>query len=293
MSRNSKRTSVQKTSNTSSNPPGVPTDFVEQNPFGLSFVVPTETVFLPSCGLLYGEDSPLHAVESVEVKSLTAAEEDILTNRNYVEQGIVFDKLIDSIIINKNIRAKDLLECDKIAILMSARKTGYGDTVGFTTSCDACGEVVEYEASLTKILEDSKNSSSRPKSTDEWEYSEHSNTFSFTLPITKLPIKIKLLSPSDLITLDRTKKQKEKLGIPFVDSIEFIRMVLVEAAGIVDLTNLNKLAEVLPARDVRKIKAIHNKVMPTLETKQTVVCPSCQTEAEKEVPFSLGWFWSE
>tara|TARA_Y100001937_G_C7135256_1_gene339618 strand:+ start:5296 stop:6192 length:897 start_codon:yes stop_codon:yes gene_type:complete len=298
MSRNSKRTSAQEVKTQApqapapSNP-GIPPNFVEQNPFGLSFVVSTETVFLPSCGLLYNEESPLHGVESIEVKALTAVEEDILTNRSYVEQGTVFDKLIDSIIIGTDAKAKDFLECDKMAILMSARKTGYGDEVEFTTSCDSCDEVVDFKASLSKILEDNKNASTKPSTSEEWEYSEQSNTFSFKLPITGLPVKIRLLSPRDLLTLDQAKKQKEKLGLPFIDSVEFIRMVLVEAAGIVDLTNLNKLAEVLPARDVRKIRSIHNKVMPSMETKQTVECPSCHAIAEKEVPFSLGWFWAE
>jgi hypothetical protein len=125
MSRNRQRVQIpQQDTNTTQQPPQlVPQQ--ETNPFGLSFVVPTEIVKLPSFGRLYGEDSPLQGLEEVEVKSMTAAEEDILINTSFIEQGIVFDRLIDSIMITPGVVAEDLMDCDKIAILMSARRTGF------------------------------------------------------------------------------------------------------------------------------------------------------------------------
>ena len=53
---------------------------------------PTEEVTLPSKGLLYPEGSPLKK-GVIEMKYMTAREEDILTNQNYIKGGTVIDKL--------------------------------------------------------------------------------------------------------------------------------------------------------------------------------------------------------
>ena len=90
---------------------------------------PTEMVDLPSKGLLYPEDSPLRA-GSIEMKYMTAREEDILTNSNYIQQGIVLDKLLESLIVTK-INFKDLLVGDKNAILIASRILGYGQDYEF------------------------------------------------------------------------------------------------------------------------------------------------------------------
>ncbi len=54
--------------------------------------IPTEVVDLPSQGLVYPESSPLSSGK-IEMKYMTAREEDILTNQNYISNGTVIDKL--------------------------------------------------------------------------------------------------------------------------------------------------------------------------------------------------------
>ena len=88
------------------------------------FKFPTETIELPSQGLLYAESSPL-STGRIEMKYMTAKEEDILTNQNYLRQGTVVDKLLQSMIVTK-INYEDLLVCDKDAIMIAARILGYG-----------------------------------------------------------------------------------------------------------------------------------------------------------------------
>jgi len=84
------------------------------------FNIPTETVELPSKGLLYPEDSPL-ASGTIEMKYMTAKEEDILTNTNYIKQGTAINKLLQSLIVDKSIKFNDLLIGDKNAIMLAAR----------------------------------------------------------------------------------------------------------------------------------------------------------------------------
>ena len=96
---------------------------VEQN---FAFTMPTEFVELPSKGMYYLPDHPLYNKASVELRYMTAKDEDILTNKSMIKQGIAIDRLLESLLIDKRIKAKDLLSGDKNAILINARSSGYG-----------------------------------------------------------------------------------------------------------------------------------------------------------------------
>jgi hypothetical protein len=160
MSRNSSRTQIPKSVDpeVASPQPNMspPPPQEKPNPFGLSFAVATEIVHLPSGGKFYEQDSPMNGLEIVEIKSMTAKEEDIMVNDSFIEQGIVFDRLIDSLMITQGIRSSDLLDCDKIAILASARKTGYGDSLEINHDCAECGVTSPVEVSLSHMLERAK-----------------------------------------------------------------------------------------------------------------------------------------
>ena len=97
MSRNKDRLGLGDSKPESSNPPPqVMAQSQNDNPF--SFIVPTEFVELPSKGKFYDENHPLHNQETIEIKQMTAKEEDILTNQNYIQKGVVLDKLLESLV---------------------------------------------------------------------------------------------------------------------------------------------------------------------------------------------------
>ncbi|MBT96430.1 MAG: hypothetical protein CL431_10745 [Acidimicrobiaceae bacterium] len=294
MSRNSKRTKVQQRQEPPQTPQHnvPPPEMPKQNPFGISFVVPTEIVHLPSGGEFYEESSPLKGLKTLEIKSMTAKEEDIVMNQNYINEGIVFDKLIDSLMITENINSKEILDCDKLALLMSAAKTGYGEDLEMLFSCDNCSFEGPVKASLTKILEDMKNRTFGIADTEEVKYDETSKTLLFDLPITKISVRIKTMTPNDYKYLEESKKQKEKLNLPFSDTLEFLRRILVEANGVTTPGEIFKLTEVLPTADARTIVKIHNTSIPKIDKTQMICCPECNHEQKEDVPFSLGMFWS-
>ena len=129
------------------------------------FKIPTEQVTLPSKGLLYPKESPL-AKGEIEMKYMTAKEEDILTNANYIRQGTVFDKLLQALIVT-DINYNDLLVGDKNAILIAARILGYGKdyTIGYGSS--------EITIDLTTLSE---------KAVDYSLFKNQINEFTFALP---------------------------------------------------------------------------------------------------------------
>ncbi len=263
-----------------------------QSPFGLSFVVPTEIVHLPSGGDFYEEGSPLSGIASIEIKAMTAKEEDILINESFIDRGIVFDRLLDSLMITPGINSEDLLDCDKVALLINVLKSGYGDTVEISLNCESCGQTSQAEVSLSKMLEKNEQQKFTITDSDKWKYDANSRTLTTTLPVSNINVVLRMLSKSDQIYLQQAKERKEKLNLPHSETIEFIRRTLVSAEGETDPTILSQLIDVLPAADARRIKYVHNINIPKFDTTQEIECPNCSAIAEREVPFSVGWFWS-
>ena len=144
------------------------------------FKFPTEHVELPSKGLLYPEGHPLSS-GVVEMKYMTAKEEDILTNLNYVKQGIVIDKLLQSLLVTK-FDYSDLLVGDKNAIMIAARVLGYGKDYPFTYD----GE--EIVVDLSEL---------QPVELDENLITKGINEFEYTLPYSKNKITYKVLNGKD------------------------------------------------------------------------------------------------
>ena len=293
MSRNSERTKVNQNFVQPPAPPGATQGQAPASKAtGLNFVVPTEIVYLPSGGNFYDDASPLKGVKSVEIRAMTSKEEDILMNESFISEGIVFDKLIDSLLVTNGISSRDILDCDKVAILMSARKTGYGDELTVLFECESCGNQEEVELKYSTIIEGYKDKTFSIEENNIFKYDEASKTAAFELPVTKATVRIRTMSPADYEYLQQSKKQKEKLNLPYSDTVEFLRRVLVEANGIATPSELFKFAEVLPTADARKIRKVHNLTIPTIDKSQIIICSQCAHEQKEDMPFSLGMFWN-
>ena len=156
---------------------------------------PAEEVTLPSKGLLYSKDSPL-SKGVIEMKYMTAREEDILTNQNLIANGTVIDKLLDSLIVTP-IDYNELLLGDKNAILIAARVLGYGANYEFSYR----GK--DYEVDLTTL---------KDKLMDESLVKDGMNEFSYTLPTSKVNITFKLLTHGDEQKIDRELKGLKKIN---------------------------------------------------------------------------------
>ena len=130
---------------------------------------PTEVVDLPSKGLLYPKDHPCSG-GTIEIKYMTAKEEDILTSANLIKQGVVVEKLLESLIIDKSIKIDDLLIGDKNSILIASRILAYGKE--YDVEID--GRKIEVDLTTLKDIP-----------LDESIVSNGVNEFEFELPATK------------------------------------------------------------------------------------------------------------
>tara|TARA_Y100000361_G_scaffold58318_1_gene50989 strand:+ start:38 stop:766 length:729 start_codon:yes stop_codon:yes gene_type:complete len=129
---------------------------------------PTEEVELPSKGLIYDKENPLSSGK-VEIKYMTAKEEDILSNQSYIKKGTVLDKLLRSVIVDKDINIDDLIVGDKNALLIATRILGYGK---------------DYDVTLNGMKYTLDISTLENKDIDESDYEAGKNEFTFTTPST-------------------------------------------------------------------------------------------------------------
>jgi len=162
------------------------------------FKFPTEVIDLPSKGLIYPESSPLSS-GTVELKYMSAKEEDILTNANFIEKGIVIDKLLQSMIVSK-IDYNELISGDKNAILFAARILGYGSEYPIEVT-DKYGKKIQVNVDLSKL----KN-----KELNESLFTKGKNSFDFILPQSKVTVTFKLLSSKDEAEIDAELKGLKK-----------------------------------------------------------------------------------
>jgi hypothetical protein len=105
---------------------------------------------------------------------MTAREEDILTSQNLIKQGIVLDKLFQSMIITP-INYNDLVVGDKNAIMVAARVLGYGKDYSFNYD----GQ--EYTVDLSTI--DNKPFEHSNKGVNEFNYALSSTGVNITYKI--------------------------------------------------------------------------------------------------------------
>ena len=159
------------------------------------FKLPTETIELPSKGLIYPKDNPLSSGK-IEMKYMTAKEEDILSNQSYIEKGIVIDKLLQSLIIS-DINYNDLIIGDKNAIMVAARILGYGKNYEFMYE----GEKVTLD--LTTLDN---------KEINEENFPQGQNNFSFRLPATDTDITFKILTHKDELNITRETEGLKKIN---------------------------------------------------------------------------------
>ena len=287
MSRNKDRMVLGNTTpeNTSA-PPQMMAQTQSENPF--SFVVPTEFVELPSKGLFYGEGHPLHNQDTIEVKQMTAKEEDILTSRALLKKGVALDRVISSIIVDKKINPASLLVGDRNAILISARVSGYGNEYHTKATCPACGETQEYQFDLN----DAEVYSGDNLLPEEAVRNED-GTFTTTLPKTKIEITYRLLNGADeralLAQLENARKRKKEEN----SITRQLKQIVVAVNGDTEQKNINFVVDNMPSSDSRHLRMIYKLSTPNVDMTQNFECAECGYEQDMEVPLTADFFWPD
>ena len=241
-----------------------------------AYKFPTEMVELPSKGYFYPEGHPL-ASGKVEVKYMTAKEEDILTSQNLIEQGIVIDKLLESLVIDKKININDMLVGDKNAIMVASRVLGYGKDYEFTYD----GE--EQSVDLSKL---------EPVDIDFTKYTKGINEFTFELPSSKRSLVFKLLTGGDEkeITLEIAARRKITKEQSFELTTRLKKMIISVDGNSTKAYINNFVDNEFLSRDSFAFRQHLEDITPDVDMSATVV-DSAGKETVVSVPVTVRFLW--
>lgn len=257
-------------------------------PNPLDFVTPTEFVELPSKGKHYPKGHPLHGQETIEIRFMTAKDEDILTSRTLLKKGIALERLISNLIINKQINSGELLIGDRNAILIAARASAYGHIYETSVTCPACADVSKHKFDL---LEPTVHSGG-----DYEEYdvvATESGTFTVNLPFSKLMVEIRPLNGNDenrlVQIMQKNSKKKD------VDSTlsEQMKAYIVSVNGYSEPKVISHVVKNITASETRYLRNAYKAIVPDLKISGDFECLSCGHEQELEVPFGADFFWPD
>ncbi len=255
---------------------------VPQQTNNLSFVVPTEYVDLPTKGKFYPVGHPLYGKTSVEIKQMTAKEEDILTSESYIKKGIVLEKYLESIIVDKSIRPELLTVSDRSAIFLAARILAYGPEYKVGVSCPKCAK--EHELVYDLI------SSPKVQQPEEEAVISQKGTFFIELPSTKWAIECRALFGKD----ENKTEEKNKLMDNNVSNQLLSFIVGIKPpehnAVVEDKKLIEQAVLAMPAKDSRFLRSKYKSLIPTVKFSLDLEC-SCDNKTEVEVPITLEFFW--
>lgn len=253
-----------------------------------SFTTPTEFVELPSKGQFYPPSHPLHNTDVLEIRHMTAKEEDILTSESLLKKGLVMERLIQSVLVDKTIDPNSLLIGDKNAVLIAIRQTGFGDRYSTDITCNACGALNQKDFSLSE-------KTMKETSMEEDVTMLENGNFLLTVGNFDPPVQmeIRLLTGADEARITKTVENRKKLKQDTGNVTEILRSILVSVNGISDRSALAQIADQMPVALSRRVRAVYDETMPNVELYGDFTCDSCDHAERLEVPITLGFFWPD
>ena len=253
-----------------------------------SFISPTEFVELPSKGVLYGENHPLYETDVLEIRHMTAKEEDILTSQALIKQGVALDRLVDSLIVDKAVRASNLLVGDKNAVLVAARMTGFGSEYKVGITCPVCvnENTGEYDLSTLAHKEvdlDQNNTVQLPSGNYEITFPQYKN----------IAIEVKLLTGADekSIVKARDKKKKAKGADSLIT--DQLAAIIVRINEYTDPVSLKRFITECPTKITREIRAVYDAIAPDIDMTVDFECTECAYEGKVGLPLTAEFFWPQ
>jgi len=249
-----------------------------------NFDFPTEIVDLPSRGLVYPKDNPL-STGKVEMKYMTAREEDILTNPTLIKQGKALDKLFQALIVGNGdgqaIKYSELILGDKNAIMIAARVLGYGPEYEINVNIPGTSNSFPHTVDLTEVGNEV---------IDESLYN-NINEFNYTLPVGNQQVKFKLLTGDEEVSIATQLEQQSLRG----HSRGITTRLKHQIISIDDNTDTsfihNFIDNQLIARDSLQLRNYIGSINPDIDLTVHVTNTEYNFDSRVTLPIGLDFFW--
>jgi rubredoxin len=248
----------------------------------LDFVTPTNFVSLPSKGKGYPSNHPLYGKEVIEIKFMTAKEEDILTSRALLKKNLAIERFLQSVILDRSVNVKDMLIGDRNAVLVAARASGYGEDYESSVMCPNCStkSSLTFDLANPKIHEGSLPSFAEVEETPN-------GTFIIELPASNFKAEIRLMTGEDENYIAHMLQSSKK------NNSEQYKRMIVAIEGFSDKKVVNHFIKNGPSKDLRLIRSVYKHISPDVQVVADFCCPSCGHEQELEVSFGADFFWPD
>ena len=241
------------------------------------FKFPTETVDLPSGGKVYPKDSSLSSGK-IEIKYMTAKEEDILTSQNLIKKGVVIKELLDSLIVSKGVSSDDLILGDKNAVMVASRILAYGPEYTVEVTNPTTGNIFEHTFDLT-----------------ECEFKKipndiNSNEFEIELPYSKITVKFKLLNGYDEFDIEKELESYKKVGMKVSPELTTrLKHTIVSVDGDDSKTTISNFVDNMLSRDSLFLRSELARVAPDIEMTQEIEIEGDTVKVV--IPMTVNFFW--
>lgn len=246
--------------------------------------IPVDVAPLPSAGVIYPANSSLHGRDKVEIKAMTAKEEDIIMSKAYSKLGTTITELIRSCLIDKSIDPNLMLVGDRQALLVAIRITGYGADYRCEVDCGDCGKRGTDVFDLSSLeIEPLKVDPTVPGL----------NEFDVILPVSKKKVTLKFLTGRDEEELSIEVERRKKLLGDAAENPITTRMQH-QIIRIDNITDRNKIASFvvnMPARDSKFLREFYANNEPGIKMKSRYSCSHCGAESEVNLPMGASFFW--
>lgn len=246
----------------------------------MDFVTPTEMVDLPSKGR-YPEGHPLRGAQSIEIKHMTAKDEDTLTNRGLLKKGLAIDRLIQNVIKDKSIDHQSLYIGDRNAIIVYSRAFAYGEDYKTKVQCPSCGETngIKFD------LRDHEVYSGDDYQELDIEATEN-ETFVVSLPFSKIKAEIRPLTGADEISIVAEDKN-------VMDNIitKQMKRFVMNFNGYSDRKTIDYVCDNMVAGDSKYLRNAFKIISPDIKMNYDFTCKNCGYEEVITVPFGTDFFW--
>ena len=256
---------------------------------GLNYATPTEIVDLPSQGLFYPKNSPMYGKKTIEIRYMTAKDEDILTSPTLLRKGLAIERMLQNIIIDNDVNTTDMLIGDKNALLFAARVTGYGRSYEAEVTCANCGHEHDHYFDLAEYVDNYKFTD---PSESKFELTDN-GTMMVQLPTTKVMIEMRFMTGQDEDFLQKSANKQSKLNLGDSVLTNMFKRLVISANGVQNPTEIGQFIDNMPAIDARYLRAAYSNVAPNVQFVSAVECPQCGEHTETEVPITAGFFWPQ